>query len=218
MHVSTAVLPSIGQTPPISLSEQTGEALVEALLPSLLPRLQRVIDQRVRDITGIEPGAVPESGPPLFVRRDEAARAIGTTVGSLQQRITSAAAPVVNLSARLRAAGEGRRTVRFPQVWLEGGRLLAMIAGREVPPTERSQVKLEGWPQRMSCNQVGKALGCSGYLVERFMETGGLPFYMVGSRNRIAIREDVEQYCFELIREAELLWDATRRPLGRRAA
>ena len=34
-------------------------------------------------------------------------------------------------------------------------------------------------------------------------------------RSDAAIREDVEQYCFELIREAELLWDATRRPLGR---
>lgn len=218
MHGSTAILPSLGQIPPIALGEQMGEALVEALLPSLLPRLQRVIDQRVRDITGIEPGTVPETGPPLFVRRDEAARAIGTTVGSLQQRITIGTAPVVDLSARLKVAGEGRRTVRFPRAWLEGGRLLGMVAGRDTDLTERSEVVLEGWPERMSCAQVGRALGCSGYLVERFMEAGGLRFYMVGNRNRVAIRQDVEQYCFELIREAELTWQAIRRPSGRRAA
>lgn len=218
MHGSTATLPSLGHNPPIALSEQTGDALVEALLPSLLPRMLRVIDQRVRDITGIEPGAVPETGPPLFVRRDEAARAIGTTVGSLQQRITNVATPVVNLSARLRAVGEGRRTLRFPQVWLDDGRLLAMIAGRPAAPTKRADIVLEGWPERMSPSQVGKALGCSGYLVERFMEAGGLKWYLVGNRNRIAARQDVEQYCFELVREAELTWQAVRRPLDGRAA
>lgn len=192
-------------------------ALLDTLWPELLERITRVADQRIAcsvgTVTGVA-GLGKTPGPciePLLVELESAALVSGWKVDRARRRAGDRKIPVVDLSARLHGPDD-RRKIRIPRVWLTTGRWARMVCtGEAAIPTTREEVLLTGWPPALRTGDVAEALGCSPGLAVRLMSEGGLAHFRREDGHRVVQRETLELYVHELIRLAEIEWDALQR-------